>query len=233
MVTGGSRGIGAAVVTALSARGDRVAALSRTGASAAGAPADVLALAADVADPTAVDAAYTAVEAQLGAPTVIVHAAGVTDDALAIRMSRERFDALVATNLGGAFTVVQRALKGLLQARTGRIVLVGSAVGLLGAPGQVGYAASKAGLVGMARSLARELGSRGITVNVVAPGPIATDMLAAVGDARLAEVQAAVPLGRVGRPEEVAAAVAFFTSAEAGYITGAVLPVDGGLAMGH
>ncbi|MEJ7719018.1 MAG: SDR family oxidoreductase [Ilumatobacteraceae bacterium] len=185
-------------------------------------------------DGDAVEIAFTEIEDRLGGNVeVLVANAGVTRDTLLLRMSDDDFATVVDTNLVGTFRVVKRASRAMLRARSGRIILLGSVVGLLGSAGQANYAASKAGLVGFARSLARELGSRSITVNVIAPGATATDMLAAVSEARQAELAAAVPLGRVARPEEIAAVAAFLASDDAAYITGAVIPVDGGLGMGH
>lgn len=230
VVTGGSRGIGRAIAEALAARGDRVAVLSRSGEG----PPGVLALAADVTDTASVDAAFTRVEDELGRATILVSNAGVTEDGLLATMAEDQFSRVVDANLGGAYRVARRAVRGMLRERAGgRIVLVGSVVALTGSAGQVNYAASKAGLIGLARSLARELAARAITVNVVAPGPVATDMLVGVTEARAAQVAAAVPLGRVGEPAEVAAAVAYLTGEAAGFVTGAVLPVDGGMGMGH
>ena len=188
----------------------------------------------DVTDTAEVDAAFKSVEEQFGsAVEVLVSNAGITKDTLLLRMSEADFVSVVDANLTGAFRVCKRAAQGMLRARKGRIVLVSSVVGLLGSAGQANYAASKAGLVGFARSLARELGSRSITVNVVAPGPVATDMTAVLSEDRLKQVTDAVPLGRMASPEEIAGVVAFLASEDASYITGAVIPVDGGLGMGH
>jgi 3-oxoacyl-[acyl-carrier protein] reductase len=187
----------------------------------------------DVTSASSVDAAFAAVEAHFGPVEVLVSNAGITKDGLLLKMSEESFTSVIDTNLTAAYRVAKRATPAMLRARSGRIILVSSVVGLLGAAGQANYAASKAGLVGFARSLARELGSRSITVNVVAPGPVETDMTAALGDKRLAEITAAVPLGRMASADEIAGVVAFLASADAAYITGAVVPVDGGLGMGH
>jgi 3-oxoacyl-[acyl-carrier protein] reductase len=187
----------------------------------------------DVTSSASVDAAFTAVEAQLGNIEILVSNAGITQDGLLLRMSEENFTSVIDANLTAAYRVTKRASQNMLRARSGRIVLISSVVGLLGSAGQSNYAASKAGLVGFARSLARELGSRSITVNVVAPGPVETDMTAALGEKRLAELTAAVPLQRMATPEEIAGVVTFLTSNDAAYITGAVIPVDGGLGMGH
>jgi 3-oxoacyl-[acyl-carrier protein] reductase len=193
-----------------------------------------LAVRCDVTDAAQVDAAFAQVEAELGGPVeVLVASAGVTRDGLLLRMSEDAFASVLDTNLTGTYRCAKRAASGMLRARSGRMIFLSSVVGLLGSAGQANYAASKAGLVGLARSLARELASRSITVNVVAPGPIATDMTAALPEARRTDLAAAVPLGRFGEPEEVAATVAFLAAPEAGYITGAVIPVDGGLGMGH
>jgi 3-oxoacyl-[acyl-carrier protein] reductase len=188
----------------------------------------------DVRSTDDVDAAFTAVEAELGGPVeVLVSNAGITNDKLLLRMSEPDFADVVDANLTAAYRVARRAAPGMVRARAGRMIFMSSVVGLLGSAGQANYAASKAGLVGLARSLARELGSRSITVNVVAPGPVATDMTAALGEERLAELASLVPLQRVASPEEVAGVVAFLASPDAAYITGAVIPVDGGLGMGH
>jgi 3-oxoacyl-[acyl-carrier protein] reductase len=228
LVTGGNRGIGLACAQAFAALGDRVAVTSRSG--------DVeglFTLKCDVTSTEEVDAAFAEIEQRWGPVEVLVANAGLTRDGLAIRMKDEDFTAVVDTNLTGAFRVARRAAGPMLRARRGRLIFLSSVVGLSGAAGQVNYAASKAGLVGMARSFARELASRGITANVVAPGPVTTDMTNALSEARHAEMTAAVPLGRFATPGEVAAAVTFLASPEAAYITGAVLPVDGGLGMGH
>ena len=193
----------------------------------------VLAVQCDVTSSASVDAAFTAVEAQLGNIEILVSNAGITQDGLLLRMSEENFTSVIDANLTAAYRVTKRASQNMLRARSGRIVLISSVVGLLGSAGQSNYAASKAGLVGFARSLARELGSRSITVNVVAPGPVETDMTAALGEKRLAELTAAVPLQRMATPDEIAGVVTFLTSNDAAYITGAVIPVDGGLGMGH
>jgi 3-oxoacyl-(acyl-carrier-protein) reductase len=229
LVTGGNRGIGLAVARAFLAQGDQVAVTSRTGDG----PEGALAVACDVTDQAQVDAAFEAVEAAHGPVEVLVANAGITRDTLLLRMSDEDFTATLDTNLTGAFRVARRASRGMLRARWGRLVFVSSVVGLLGSAGQANYAASKAGLVGLARSLARELGSRNITSNVVAPGFVDTDMTRVLGEDRRVEIVGQVPLGRYATPEEVAAVVRFLASDEAAYITGAVVPVDGGLGMGH
>jgi 3-oxoacyl-[acyl-carrier protein] reductase len=187
----------------------------------------------DITDAASVDAAFTAIEAEFGPVEILVANAGITKDTLLLRMSEDDFERVIDTNLTGAYRVAKRATQGMLRARRGRIVFMSSVVGLLGSAGQANYAASKAGLVGLARSLARELGSRSITVNVVAPGPVATDMTAALGEKRMEELTNAVPLGRVAQAEEIAGVVAFLAGPDAAYITGAVIPVDGGLGMGH
>jgi len=229
LVTGGNRGIGLAVAQAFLAQGDRVAVTSRSGV----APDGLFAVACDVTDAASVDAAFTAVEAEQGAVEVLVANAGITKDTLLLRMSEEDFTSVLDTNLTGAFRVAKRATKGMLRARAGRLIFMSSVVGLMGSPGQANYAASKAGLVGLARSLARELGSRSITANVVAPGFVDTDMTADLTDERKASILASVPLGRYADPSEIAKVICFLASEDAAYITGAVIPVDGGLGMGH
>ena len=229
LVTGGNRGIGRAIAQAFLDAGHRVAITSRDGSG----PDGALAVAADVTDAASVDAAFTRVEAELGPVEIVVANAGITRDTLLMRMSEQDFTEVVDTNLGGAFRVVQRASKGMLRAKWGRVVLISSVVGLYGGPGQVNYAASKAGLVGIARSITRELGGRGITANVVAPGFIETDMTAELDERTQAEYKKAIPAGRYGSPEEIAAVVRWVASDEAAYISGAVIPVDGGLGMGH
>lgn len=229
LVTGGNRGIGRAVAEAFAARGDKVAVTTRSGE----APDGVLGVACDVRDSASVDAAFRQVEEAHGPVEVLVANAGITDDQLLLRMTEEHFTSVLDTNLTGAFRCVQRATRGMVRLRRGRVVLVSSVVGLYGSPGQVNYAASKAGLVGMARSITRELGGRGITANVVAPGFVDTDMTAALPEATRAGYLAAIPAGRLATAPEVADAVCFLASPEAAYISGAVLPVDGGLGMGH
>ena len=228
LVTGGNRGIGLATARAFGALGDRVAVTSRSGQVD-----DFLTLKCDVTSTADVDAAFDEIESTWGPVEVLVSNAGITRDGLVLRMKDDDFESVVDANLAGSFRVARRAATKMVRARSGRIIFMSSVVALSGVAGQVNYAASKAGLVGLARSLARELGSRSITVNVVAPGPVVTDMTDALGEARQAEMTAAVPLGRFATPEEVAAAVTFLASTEAAYITGAVLPVDGGLGMGH
>jgi 3-oxoacyl-[acyl-carrier protein] reductase len=211
------------------AQGDRVAVTYNSSPP----PEGLFAVKCDVTDPESVDAAFKAVEAEFGPVEVLVSNAGITKDGLLLRMSEADFSTVVDANLTAAYRVAKRATQGMLRARAGRIIFMSSVVALLGSAGQANYAASKAGLVGLARSLARELGSRNITVNVVAPGPVETDMTAALGDKRLAELTAAVPLARMASGDEIAGVVAFLASADAAYITGAVIPVDGGLGMGH
>jgi 3-oxoacyl-[acyl-carrier protein] reductase len=228
LITGGNRGLGLACAQAFAARGDTVAVTSRSG--------DVdgfLTVKCDVTSADEVDAAFSKVEEELGAPEVVVANAGVTRDGLSMKMTDEAFTAVLDANLTGAFRVARRAIPKMMRARTGRLIFMSSVAGLTGSAGQVNYASSKAGLVGMARSFARELAPRNITANVVAPGPITTDMTAALTDEQRATLVTQVPLARAGLPEEVAAAVVFLASPEAAYITGAVLPVDGGLGMGH
>jgi 3-oxoacyl-[acyl-carrier protein] reductase len=229
LVTGGNRGIGLAIARAFAQAGDRVAVTYRSGEP----PAGLLGVKCDVTDPAAVDAAFAEAEAAHGPVDVVVANAGITRDTLILRMSDEDFAAVVETNLAGSFRVAKRAARSMLRKRYGRIVFISSVVGLVGSPGQANYAASKAGLVGLARSLARELGSRGITANVVAPGFVDSDMTAALSEERRAEILRSVPLGRYASAAEVAGVVRFLASDEAAYITGAVVPVDGGLGMGH
>lgn len=229
LVTGGNRGIGFAIAEEFVAQGHRVAVTSRTGTG----PAGSLTVRADVTDAVSIDAAFSEIEAALGPVEVVVANAGITRDTLLMRMSEEDFTSVIDTNLSGAFRVVKRASKGMLKARFGRIVLISSVVGLYGSAGQVNYAASKSGLVGLARSVTRELGSRGITANVVAPGFIETDMTAALPEAQQAEYKRNIPANRFATPTEVARVVAWLAGDDAGYISGAVIPVDGGLGMGH
>jgi 3-oxoacyl-[acyl-carrier protein] reductase len=234
LVTGGNRGIGLAIAQAFVAEGDQVAITARSGelpAELAG--TDVLVVKADVTDSVSIDAAFDRIEAELGPVEIVVANAGITRDGLILRMSDDDIDAVLDTNLVGALRVARRAAKGMVRLRRGRLVFVSSVVGLLGSAGQANYAASKAGLVGVARSLARELGSRGITANVVTPGFVDTDMTAVLSEERRAEITGAVPLGRYASPAEVAGTVVFLASDAAAYITGAVIPVDGGLGMGH
>jgi len=230
LVTGGNRGIGLAIARRMRDEGHEVVVASRSGE----APDGLTAVACDVSDSASVDAAFAAAEERLGRSIdVVVANAGITRDTLLMRMTDEEFETVVDTNLVGAFRVARRAAKGMIRARRGRIILISSVVGLYGSPGQTNYAASKAGLVGLARSISRELGARGITANVVAPGFIDTDMTAELPPDRRAAYQEAIPAGRFGSGEDVAATVCFLASDRAGYITGAVIPVDGGLGMGH
>jgi 3-oxoacyl-[acyl-carrier protein] reductase len=229
LVTGGNRGIGLAIARAFAAAGDRVTVTYRTGEP----PEGLTGVRCDVTDPESVDAAFAEVEAAQGPVEVLVANAGVTRDQLILRMSEEDFATVVETNLAGSWRVAKRAAKGMLRLRRGRVVFISSVVGLLGSAGQSNYAASKAGLVGMARSLARELGSRSITFNVVAPGFVETDMTAELPDDLQQTYKGQIPLGRFASAEEVAGVVRFLASDEAGYVTGAVVPVDGGLGMGH
>ena len=240
LVTGGSRGIGAATVTALAAAGHRVAltyssdstGAERTVKDVESAGGKALAIQADSANREAVDAAFTQIEEQFGPVEILVSNAGVTRDGLLMRMSDEDWETVRSTNLDGAFYAVRRATPKMLRARWGRIVTVASVVAAMGSAGQVNYASAKAGLIGLTRSVARELASRGITANVVLPGPIATAMTDELDDERKAVLTGAVPLARFGGPEEVASVIAFLCSEAAGYVTGAVVPVDGGLSMG-
>ncbi|MET8353924.1 MULTISPECIES: 3-oxoacyl-ACP reductase FabG [unclassified Micromonospora] len=229
LVTGGNRGIGLAIAQAFAKQGDRVAVTHRSG----DAPEGLFGVRADVTDADSIDAAFTAVEAELGPVEVLVCNAGITDDTLLLRMSEEQFTGVLDTNLTGAFRCAKRASGKMLRARWGRMIFVSSVVALSGGAGQVNYAASKAGLVGVARSITRELGSRNITANVVAPGFIDTDMTAGLSDDRKAEIRKSIPAGRMAHPDEVAAVVTWLAGDPAGYVSGAVIPVDGGLGMGH
>ncbi|GAA4364248.1 3-oxoacyl-[acyl-carrier-protein] reductase [Nocardioides caricicola] len=228
-MTGGNRGIGRAIAEAFIANGDQVAVTTRSG----GAPDGALDVRCDITDPAQVDAAFAEIEAAHGPVEVLVANAGITADTLLLRMSDDDWSSVIDTNLTGSFRLAKRASKGMLRLKRGRIVFISSVVGLLGSAGQVNYAASKAGLVGMARSIARELGSRSITANVVAPGFIETDMTGVLTDDQKAAILAQVPLGRYGAVEEIAETVLWLTGPGAAYVTGAVIPVDGGLGMGH
>lgn len=229
LITGGNRGIGRAIAERFVSDGYRVAVTARSGEG----PSGTLTVRADVTDAAALDAAYTEVEEKLGPVTILVANAGITRDMLLLRMSEDDFDDVIDTNLGGTFRVVKRAAKGLVRARWGRVILISSVVGLYGSAGQINYASSKSALVGFARSLTRELGGRGVTTNVVAPGFIETDMTAELSAETQAEYKKAIPAGRYGTASEVAAVVAWLASDDAAYISGAVIPVDGGLGMGH
>ncbi|PPK96175.1 3-oxoacyl-[acyl-carrier protein] reductase [Kineococcus xinjiangensis] len=229
LVTGGNRGIGLAVARAFAAAGDKVAVTHR----GSDVPEGLLGVRADVTDTASVDAAFAEVEAAHGPVEVLVANAGITRDQLLMRMTDDEFAAVLDANLTGAFRCARRASKGMIRLKRGRIVFVSSVVGLSGGAGQVNYAASKAGLVGMARSIARELGGRGITANVVAPGFIETDMTAVLGDDVRAKALAGIPANRFGAVDDIAAAVRFLAGEDAGYVNGAVLPVDGGMGMGH
>ena len=229
LITGGNRGIGYALAEEFIAQGHRVAVTARSGEG----PAGSLTVRADVTDGSSLDYAYAEVEEKLGPVEVLVANAGITKDTLVMRMTDEEFDSVVDTNLGGTFKVVKRAIKGMLKARFGRIILISSVVGLYGSAGQVNYSSSKSALVGMARSLTRELGARGITANVVAPGFIETDMTAALPEEQQEQYKKNIPAGRFAQPSEVAKVCAWLASDDSGYISGAVIPVDGGLGMGH
>jgi 3-oxoacyl-[acyl-carrier protein] reductase len=229
LITGGNRGIGYAIAEEFVAQGHRVAVTARSGKG----PEGTLTVIADVTDSASVDAAFDEVERELGPIEVVVANAGITKDMLLLRMSEDDFTSVIDTNLTGSFRVVKRASKGMLKARFGRIVLISSVVGLYGSAGQTNYSASKSALVGFARSISRELGARNITANVVAPGFIETDMTAELPEAQQAEYKKSIPAGRYGSAGEVAKAVAWLASDDAAYITGAVIPVDGGLGMGH
>ncbi len=229
LVTGGNRGIGLAIAQSLQSQGHRVVITYRTGTP----PEGFDAVQMDVTDGQSVDAAFTTIENEIGQPEIIVANAGITKDTLVMRMSDEDFESVIDANLTGAFRVAKRATKGLLKLKRGRLIFVGSVVGSVGAAGQVNYSASKSGLVGMARSFARELGSRGITANVIAPGFVETDMTATLDEKRRNEIAGQVPLGRFCSAQEIAEVVSFIASNKASYITGAIIPVDGGLGMGH
>jgi 3-oxoacyl-[acyl-carrier protein] reductase len=229
LVTGGNRGIGRAIAEAFVAQGDKVAVTTRNG----GAPDGTLDVRCDVTDPEQVEAAFAQVEEAHGPVEVLVANAGITKDTLLLRMSEEDWSSVIETNLTGSFRVAKRATRAMMRGRFGRMIFISSVVGQLGSAGQVNYAASKAGLVGLARSLARELGSRGITANVVAPGFIETDMTAVLSDELVKKYTDQIPLGRLGTVDDIAATIEFLASDAAGYITGALIPVDGGLGMGH
>uniref|UniRef100_UPI00097147AD 3-oxoacyl-[acyl-carrier-protein] reductase n=1 Tax=Vaginimicrobium propionicum TaxID=1871034 RepID=UPI00097147AD len=229
LVTGASRGIGACVASTLAELGYQVAGISGSGK----APDKVLGLACDITDPNQVEAAIKQVENLLGPVEVLVANAGVTRDTLALRMSEDDWAKVIDVNLTGTYRVIKRVLRPMLKARFGRIVLMGSVVAMLGSPGQINYAASKAGLIGLARSLSREIAGRGITVNVIAPGFIDTDMTADLSEEVRADYAKRIPAGRFGQVEDVANAVKFLAADESSYITGAVIPVDGGIGMGH
>ncbi len=230
LVTGGSRGIGLACAHRFKTLGDHVAVTYNSSTP----PDGLFGVKCDVTDTRQIESAFATIEQEFGGTVeVLVSNAGVTRDGLLLRMSEDDFTSVVDANLTAAFRVTKRATQGMLRARKGRVILVSSVVALSGAGGQANYAASKSGLVGFARSVARELGSRGITVNVVAPGPVETDMTAALGEKRISDIVTSVPLGRMATPDEVAGVVTFLASADAAYITGAVIPVDGGLGMGH
>jgi NAD(P)-dependent dehydrogenase (short-subunit alcohol dehydrogenase family) len=228
LVTGGNRGIGLAIARVFAANGDKVAITHR----GSGAPDGLFGVQCDVTSQSDVDAAFTTVEAELGPVEILVANAGITDDTLLLRMTEDSFQRVIDANLTGAYRVAQRAAKGMLRQRKGRLIFISSVVALVGSPGQVNYAASKAGLIGMARSIARELGSRSITANVIAPGFIETDMTASLGEAREKEILASVPLGRYGSADEVAGAALYLASPAGAYVSGVVLPIDGGLGMG-
>jgi 3-oxoacyl-[acyl-carrier protein] reductase len=229
LVTGGNRGIGLAIATAFKEAGDQVAVTYNSSPP----PEGFLGVKCDITDQEQVDAAFETIQERHGPVEVLVANAGITRDTLLLRMSDDDWDSVIDTNLTGSFRVARRAAKGMLRLRKGRIVFISSVVGLLGQAGQVNYAASKSGLVGMARSIARELGSRGITANVVAPGFVETDMTAVLPEDTVKQYLGQIPLGRFGRTDEIAHAVRWLASEEAGYITGAVIPVDGGIGMGN
>lgn len=229
LVTGGNRGIGLAIARAFQANGDKVAITSRSGEG----PGDLFTVQADVTDLASLDAAFEAIEEAHGPVEVLVNNAGITNDQLLLRMSEEDFEQVIDTNLTGSFRALKRATRGMIRLKKGRVIFISSVVGLYGSPGQINYAASKSGLVGMARSLTRELGSRNITANVVAPGYIDTEMTQQLSEDLQKQYKQAIPAGRFAAPEEVANVVRWLASEEASYISGAVIPVDGGLGMGH
>jgi NAD(P)-dependent dehydrogenase (short-subunit alcohol dehydrogenase family) len=229
LVTGGNRGIGLAIAHSLKAAGHDVVVTYRSGTPPQGFKSVLM----DVTSTESVDAGFASVEEQWGSPEIIVANAGITKDGLVLRMSDEDFESVIDANLTGAFRVARRATKGLLKLKRGRLIFVGSVVGSVGSAGQVNYSSSKAGLVGMARSFARELGSRGITANVIAPGFVETEMTATLDEKRRVEIAGSVPLGRFCTAEEIADVVTFIASPQASYISGALIPVDGGLGMGH
>ena len=229
LVTGGNRGIGKSIAEAFISAGYKVAVTVRSGEG----PAGALSVKADVTDPTSLDAAFIEIEEKLGPVEILIANAGITKDTLLMRMTDEEFEDVVNTNLTGAFRVLRRATKGMIKQKYGRVILIGSVVALLGSPGQVNYSAAKSGLIGMARSLTRELGGRGITANVVAPGFIDTDMTAALTEEMQADYKKRIPAGRFASPEEVAKVVLWLAGEDASYISGAVIPVDGGMGMGH
>ena len=229
LVTGGNRGIGLAIARSLQSEGHRVVITYRSGTP----PEGFDAVQMDVTDGQSVESAFAKIESEIGQPEIIVANAGITKDTLVMRMTDENFESVIDANLTGAFRVAKRATKGLLKLKRGRLIFVGSVVGSVGAAGQVNYSASKSGLVGMARSFARELGSRGITANVIAPGFVETDMTSSLDEKRRSDIAAQVPLGRFCSAEEIAEVVSFIASSKASYITGAIIPVDGGLGMGH
>lgn len=229
LVTGGSRGIGLAIARRFAKQGDRVAVTHRSGEM----PDGLFGVRCDVTDPEQVDAAFGTVEAELGPVEVLVANAGITDDTLLVRMSDESFGRVLETNLTGSWRCAKRAAMKMMRARWGRMIFISSVAGLSGNPGQTNYAASKAGLVGLARSVARELGSRNVTANVVAPGMVATDMTAKLTDDRRKQILSEVPLGRFAALDEVSGVVTWLACDDAAYVTGAVIPVDGGLGMGH